>query len=156
MPSGIYDGNDGKAVADFQLNKTHCPKGHLYDEENTVRWASQPGSRRCAICERERGLKKWNKMTREERREYHLQSKFKMSTKEFNELVISQKNVCAICGCSETAKDKIGRIKPLSVDHDHKTGKIRGLLCINCNTGIGVFKEDKQIMMSAIKYMENI
>jgi hypothetical protein len=41
MPRGVYEGNNGKAVADFQLNKTHCPKGHPYSKYNLIRWNSK-------------------------------------------------------------------------------------------------------------------
>ena len=55
---------------------------------------------------------------------------------------------CAICQISQN-KLKIS----LSVDHDHKTGEIRGLLCSNCNLGLGKFKDNPEIIMSAIRYL---
>jgi RNA polymerase-binding transcription factor DksA len=58
-----------------------------------------------------------------------------------------QKDKCAICG------------KPISenfvIDHDHKTGKVRGLLCISCNTGLGHLKDNKVAMLKAIDYLDN-
>ena len=49
---------------------------------------------------------------------------------------------------------RLGRIKSLSVDHCHTTGKVRGLLCQSCNTGIGLLKEDTKLFMAAIEYLE--
>ena len=61
----------------------------------------------------------------------------------------------SICGNPESQKDKrIKGTKTLCIDHDHKTGKIRGLLCQNCNVSIGKFKEDINIMQKAIDYLK--
>lgn len=66
-----------------------------------------------------------------------------------------QNGVCAICKKPETAKKQSGNgIKRLSVDHDHTTGAIRGLLCMYCNTALGKFKDDIEILKSAIVYLE--
>lgn len=46
--------------------------------------------------------------------------------------------------------------KKLSVDHCHKTGKVRGLLCSNCNTAIGLLKEDINVLKNAINYLTTI
>jgi len=54
---------------------------------------------------------------------------------------------CEICGNKSTRTY-------LAVDHDHKTGKIRGMLCDHCNTALGKFKDDINIMKQAIKYLE--
>ena len=63
------------------------------------------------------------------------------------EQLLSYGNKCKLCGLQpETVMD-------LHVDHDHKTGKVRGLLCNNCNTGIGLLKESPDILRNAIKYL---
>lgn len=54
-----------------------------------------------------------------------------------------QAGCCPICG----------RAAHLRVDHDHETGKVRGLICHNCNTGLGHFKDDPDWMMSAVAYL---
>lgn len=68
----------------------------------------------------------------------------------------AQGGVCAICGREETnlLSRKTGRIRQLAVDHCHETGKIRGLLCSNCNMGIGYFRDDPEIMRKAITYLK--
>lgn len=81
--------------------------------------------------------------------------KFGITLEEYNALLIKQNGVCAICQCKEKAKSVKGdRIKELAVDHSHKTGKIRGLLCMSCNKGLGSFDDDINKLYLAIKYLE--
>lgn len=67
---------------------------------------------------------------------------------EYDEILEAQSNGCWICG---KAPEEIG--KRLSVDHDHSTGKIRGLLCVNCNIGLGNFRDDPRLLTRAIEYL---
>lgn len=60
-----------------------------------------------------------------------------------------QKGKCAIC-CKEKG------IHGLVVDHDHKSGKVRGLLCNSCNKALGFFQDDIEILTNAINYLNNI
>lgn len=71
---------------------------------------------------------------------------------QYQALFDEQSGVCAICGCSETKRIK-GTLTHLSVDHDHVTGAIRGLLCSSCNEGLGRFKDDTVRMERAITYL---
>jgi len=66
----------------------------------------------------------------------------------------SQNNVCKVCNQPEKAVHRITK-QPvaLSVDHCHTTGKIRGLLCSGCNTGIGKLKDSPEILSKAIEYL---
>jgi hypothetical protein len=63
-----------------------------------------------------------------------------------------QHGVCAICNQPEKTKQQ-GKVQRLSVDHDHKTGKPRGLLCAACNRAIGLMKEDPQRLEAAARYL---
>jgi hypothetical protein len=66
----------------------------------------------------------------------------------------AQQGVCAICRQQESRRNASGQeITYLSVDHDHKTGKIRGLLCHGCNTSLGRFNDDPGILQRAIDYL---
>jgi hypothetical protein len=56
---------------------------------------------------------------------------------------------CGICGIHEE-----NTTKKLAVDHDHKTNRVRGYLCNNCNRGIGLLKDDVEVMKRAIVYLE--
>ena len=70
-----------------------------------------------------------------------------MSGQEYDKMAIAQDNRCAIC--------KQLWHKRLDVDHCHTTGKIRGLLCGNCNRGLGLFRENRAFLFSAIEYLDN-
>jgi hypothetical protein len=69
------------------------------------------------------------------------------------DLYEEQGHVCAICQQPETHTVK-GTLKLLSVDHDHITGYVRGLLCVNCNTMIGQSRDDISILERAIEYLQ--
>lgn len=68
---------------------------------------------------------------------------------EFLALLEAQGGVCAICGNSEDSKG----IRQLGVDHDHKTGMIRGLLCNRCNPMLGYARDDIAVLQAAIVYL---
>lgn len=77
-----------------------------------------------------------------------------ITLEEFEILEKSQEGVCAICKKTETwVRD--GKVFRLSVDHCHDTGKIRGLLCKACNTGIGYFLHDPELLQAAIRYLKH-
>jgi len=81
-------------------------------------------------------------------RNYTLKSKFDITLNDYDDLLKKQDGRCAICGMinSETKYD-------FSVDHDHKTGNIRGLLCTNCNLALGNFKDNPFVLLKAFKYL---
>lgn len=67
----------------------------------------------------------------------------------------TQRGLCAICREPETAVHAVtGAPKDLAADHDHATGRVRGLLCQRCNTGIGLFRDRPDLLRSAIDYLE--
>ncbi len=80
--------------------------------------------------------------------------KHNITDEQYDFLSKSQKGLCAICKEKETVI-KNGKLMPLAVDHCHKTNKIRGLLCTNCNTGIGSLKDSISMLQSAILYLTN-
>ena len=92
--------------------------------------------------------KKWRENNKEHllkyQKQWNLQFHYGLSVQQFNEMVKNQKGKCAICY----------QRKKLCVDHDHKTGKVRGLLCHGCNTYLGVF-DNKKLFKNMIKYMED-
>jgi len=73
---------------------------------------------------------------------------------QYQELLKKQDGKCAICGISGGHRSRYGKICKLSVDHDHKTGVVRGLLCNNCNRGLGRFKDSLTILQAAVRYLE--
>lgn len=91
-------------------------------------------------------------------REYIFKKKYGISIKEYNEILKTQDDKCAICNRSQIDNNihNLTR-KPtfLPVDHCHKTGKIRGLLCGNCNVALGLFQDNPEILLKAITYLKN-
>lgn len=67
----------------------------------------------------------------------------------YNKLLAEQGGVCKICGRPPTK----GVSKVLQVDHDHKSGSIRGLLCHGCNVGLSGFEDNRDFLMAAISYL---
>ena len=74
-----------------------------------------------------------------------LRRKYQMSLREYEELCKKQDYKCAIC-----LKENM-----LIVDHDHKTGKVRGLLCADCNKGLGFFKDNSELLEKARVYLRS-
>jgi hypothetical protein len=101
------------------------------------------------------------KMTAEAVRHYGLQRGYGISYTEYAQMYADQGGVCAICRNPETAKipgrktsKENAGLRDLSVDHDHKTGAIRGLLCNACNHMLGEAKDNRNILLSAIQYLD--
>jgi hypothetical protein len=79
---------------------------------------------------------------------YSKMSRYGITREQFWELVETQNGSCAICGVKpESPTD-------LHIDHDHKTGKVRGLLCQFCNQGLGSFREDPRNLEKAVEYIK--
>lgn len=77
-----------------------------------------------------------------------------MSLIQYKDLLQKQKGLCAICLGNETSKDwQTNKFRALAVDHEHTTGKIRGLLCSSCNKALGGFRDNEQILHNAIVYL---
>jgi hypothetical protein len=75
-----------------------------------------------------------------------LRRKYRMSIEDYDRMLAAQGGVCAICKGPSKRKNGL-----FDVDHDHKTGKVRGLLCHGCNTGIGLLGDDPRVWERAIK-----
>lgn len=85
-------------------------------------------------------------------RDRELRKKFKIGNEEYDRMVATQGNVCAICKGGENTIRK-GRKLHLAVDHDHGTGAIRGILCSGCNKAIGMMCDDIDTLQNAIDYL---
>lgn len=94
------------------------------------------------------------KMSSEAMRHYGLQRYYGLSLETFSLMLAAQNGVCAICKQPETAKSSWGGSKELSVDHNHENGEIRGLLCSRCNHVIGQCREDREILIAAVAYLD--
>lgn len=96
---------------------------------------------------------KSRKMTAEAQRGYGLNRYYGMTLEQYNERLGGQNGVCAICEKPETAVLH-GKVKPLSVDHSHTDGAVRDLLCSSCNHLLGHAREDRNVLLAAIKYLD--
>jgi hypothetical protein len=76
------------------------------------------------------------------------------SSERYRELLEAQNTKCAICGVMEGHRSRYGKVCRLAVDHDHRTGKVRGLLCNNCNRGLGRFKDSIENLEAALRYLK--
>lgn len=75
----------------------------------------------------------------------HLRNKYSMTEEDLTVLIENQNNQCAICHLT---------LKKPNIDHDHVTGKIRGILCWDCNIGLGKFKDNVKFLESAVLYLK--
>lgn len=82
-----------------------------------------------------------------------VRTRFGITPEKYASMLQVQGGVCAICKQPETAKIQ-GRVKELSVDHDHRTKKIRGLLCWTCNTTLGKVKDQPKRLRMMADYLE--
>jgi hypothetical protein len=78
---------------------------------------------------------------------------YDITPEDYEKMLEEQGELCAICGRKETAT-RNGKVKRLSIDHDHRTRRVRGLLCQSCNTAIGLFKDNLIIILHAARYIE--
>ena len=85
-------------------------------------------------------------------RNSHYKRTFGISLEEYSKMLEDQNGVCAICSCFPTAKEN-SPYSNLAVDHCHTSGRIRGLLCSSCNTGIGLLGDTTTNIRAALNYL---
>ena len=138
--------------------KQFCVRGHDRTLPGAIR-----GNGTCVECQasRDRSHGKRRKYTRRnavtlrtENRTYVLQRKYGIDLEFYRYLLEKQNGVCALCGKPETTI-RHGKIIGLAVDHDHVTGKVRGLLCRKCNVSLGFFGDDIERLEKAIAYLKS-
>lgn len=113
----------------------------------------------CKKCDNER-RKEWrtkNKVRNHEtQRNTNLLKRYGITLDQYEKLFSDQGSMCGICGTKENYSGHLGPRKDwsFSVDHCHKTGVIRGLLCNDCNRALGLFKDDKRLLQAAILWLD--
>lgn len=104
---------------------------------------------KCRLCVREQAKSQpWYQSL--DRRSKRLWDKFRITVEQYEEMLAAQGGVCRIC--SGTERDEF---RLLAVDHDHVTGKVRGLLCTKCNVAIGLLDDDPDRAMALALYLEH-
>jgi hypothetical protein len=83
-----------------------------------------------------------------------LRAKFGITLADYEKMFREQRGRCAICCKRQVIYDQHGNLRRMAVDHDHKTGRVRQLLCAPCNTGIGLVKENAATLNNMIEYIK--
>ncbi len=79
-------------------------------------------------------------------RHYHLKQRFGVGEAEVAAMIETQGGLCVICQVGEATQ----------VDHDHSTGRVRGVLCLECNAGLGAFRDDPRLVWCAVDYLHPV
>jgi hypothetical protein len=128
-----------------------CKKGH----DPSLYKPLPSGVYYCFGCKRENGLK-YRQRNREQIRKNGRLRRYGLSIARFEELWAEQDGKCAICKdhlrTSRGNKNRDG----YRIDHSHSNGKVRGILCHSCNTALGLFKDSRESLMKAIRYLEGV
>jgi len=145
---GTYEKPKNKRGTLLELGKSYCcscKKEKPLSEFNKDKQSYYGFSMRCKECNKVTSMKRY-KEHKNKYRNYFLLKKFGIGLKEYNKILKNQKNRCLICGNSDYNKH-------MPVDHCHKTGHIRGILCSKCNLALGLFNDDIKVLNSAITYL---
>lgn len=129
-----YVGTDGyKRTTD--VYKAHCKE--CYRKKQNKNYHELP-------VEKQRYRRR--KKNPEYHRAYKLKTKYGLTTEQFSAMIVEQNSCCKICNCF---------LDNPQIDHNHTTGKIRGLLCRNCNTSLGLLNENVDTLRSMIDYLND-
>lgn len=90
------------------------------------------------------------------RNERMIDKRYNLKPGQKQAILEKQNGVCGICKNPETSGYREMERRDLAIDHCHKTGTIRGLLCTNCNNGIGRFKDSIELLKNAVIYLQRI
>lgn len=131
--SGKKSGPDPRPVTCGHPDRKHCARGL------------------CRACYAARHYRSDKALERHLRRQYGL------SAGRFEDLLKAQGGVCAICKgpqINRRCRDQVKALPDrLTVDHCHKTGQVRGLLCALCNAALGGFRDSPELLLAAVQYL---
>lgn len=128
-----------------------CGSGHVAE-----RWSGNGSCKECSRKPNNARAAAWARENPEKVRATNLR-KYNLSLEQYKDILLNQDNACAIC----QSKDPL--VGSFAVDHDHKCcaenkescGKcVRGLLCANCNQGLGKFKDNPELLVKAAEYLK--
>lgn len=142
--------NRARLNAEDKERRANDPAFRAKIVEYNKRYLSKPGMRAAASAASAR----WSAENEDRIYTAFLRRTYGLTMQTFGEMLVAQGGVCGICKLPPEPT-KAGRPMRLCVDHNHKTGKIRGLLCIKCNVFIGSARESKEILNRAISYLEH-
>ena len=122
-----------KALEDYYLNKETKDGRHTHCKECAKKISAD---RRANHPEK----------SKQSQRRAHLKYTFGITEADYEDMLYKQGGKCGICG-------SVSNGKRLAIDHDHETGRVRGLLCQQCNTALGLFKDQVELLKKAIDYL---
>lgn len=125
--------------------KTDLPLTEFRKVHGWCKTCQNEYNRQWYMKNRERGLR-W-------RKNGHLKRTFGITLEEYEDMLEKQDRKCAICESTSGGNSQYGE-KKLAVDHDHDTGKVRGLLCENCNRSLGMMRDSVELLGKAIVYLK--
>lgn len=129
---------------------TRCKETKPFNDFSPRKSAKDGYRSNCKECDSEytKNYRVNNPYSKTGNKDWQLKTRFGITLDEYNNILTRQYYRCAICGTDSTHFTR-----GLAVDHCHITDTIRGLLCINCNTGIGSFKDSPALLEAAIEYL---
>ena len=142
-----------KPITEFYNNK-HKPSGHDYEckickDKHVKKWIEEnPDRKREHVrlaTKKYRDARKDSPEWKLKRRVEQLKYKFALTPEQFELMRIAQDNKCAIC--------QNEFIETPDIDHNHKTNKVRKLLCARCNKAIGAFEDSPTLLQKALDYL---
>jgi hypothetical protein len=134
----------GLSVYCKPCQRTMSHKRYLADPKRAYKWARAWAKNN---PDKIKGyLRKHQKNRKRLHRRWTLKTRYGLTPEQFDNLVKQQENKCAIC-------EEVSTVT-LNVDHCHKTGKIRALLCRRCNRAIGLFKDNIDLLIKSVVYLQ--
>lgn len=133
-----------------------CKKCGIFKEWSQFSYKRPTGRKaghqpRCKTCASE-DTRQWNLKNKETARDRYLQRNYGISENEYNARLLSQDNSCPICK-KEFSFGEFGPDSPV-VDHCHTGGHVRGIICNECNRGLGYFRDNPNALRNAASYLE--
>lgn len=141
-------------IDEFGRQCTKCGEYKTWDNFSYKRPKERkPGYQpRCKQCCAE-DTRAWNIKNKSTARDRYLQRRYGITEAEYSARLVAQNNCCILCG-TEFNHEAWGADSPV-VDHCHTNGNIRGILCNECNRGLGYFHDNKDALMNAVKYLSD-
>jgi hypothetical protein len=143
-------------IKNFYLAKKQCVDCKKYKNLNNFYFANKRTgilTSTCKECNKKRATN-FGRKHPEKRKNSYLKHKYGITLEQHKQMLKESNGLCEICGKEEIRKGIKGKVINLSIDHNHQSGKIRGLLCQNCNSSLGALKEDIKILENMINYLK--